>query len=102
MPPAKTLLSTLEPFQKQDNFPKDVVHPFSTGAPETCNLLHDLINATDQISTSLRVYEASAQWTDAKLVSVLRQHTSIEHTSHSVCIFRFENHVRACNCPQGR
>jgi hypothetical protein len=79
-----TLLSSLAPFQRPDNFPSDAIHPFATNAPKTCDLLQDLINATEQISTSLRLYEASAQWTNPKLVSLLRQHTAIEHTSYTV------------------
>jgi len=79
-----TLLSSLETFQKPDSFPKDAVHPFASNAPKTCNLLQDLINTSEQISTSLRLYEASAQWTNPKLVSLLRQHATIEHTAYTV------------------
>lgn len=83
----RTLLSSLEPFQKPDNFPRDVVHPFASNAPNTCSFLQDLINATEQISTSLRLYDASTQWTNPKLVSLLRQQATIEHTACTVSYF---------------
>ncbi|KAJ3518125.1 hypothetical protein NLJ89_g42 [Agrocybe chaxingu] len=83
MATAPTLLSSLEAFRQHDVLPPDVVHPFATAAPETCALLQDLINTTDQVSRSLAIYETSTQWSSTKLISLLRQHTAIEYTSYS-------------------
>ena len=95
-PLPKTLISSLEPFNKHDSFPKHVFHPFATAAPETTGLLQDLINTTEQLSDSLRVYN-TAQWTNAKLPSVLRQYTAKEQSSHSVRFFivlhLFSSHI---------
>lgn len=82
-PAFSSLLSSLEPFQKQDIFPHNAIHPFATAAPATCALLQDLINTTDQISNSLAVCDSPTTWSNAKLISLLRQHTSIEHTTCS-------------------
>ncbi|KAF8971056.1 hypothetical protein BDZ97DRAFT_1787474 [Flammula alnicola] len=82
-PPFQTLLSSLEIFQKHDVFPQHAVHPFATAAPESCGLLQDLINTTEQLSHSLQTYESSTQWTNPKLVSLMRQHTAIEHATQS-------------------
>lgn len=79
-----SLLSSLEPFQKQDIFPHNAIHPFATAAPATCALLQDLINTTDQLSNSLAVCDSPATWSNPKLISLLRQHTSIEHTTCAV------------------
>ncbi|KAF9528552.1 hypothetical protein CPB83DRAFT_315918 [Crepidotus variabilis] len=80
---SKTLLAALEPFSNSSNFSKDAVHPFALGAPDATNMLQELIRTTDQLSNSLRIYETSAQWTNAKLISQLRQHSNYEHTALS-------------------
>lgn len=80
----QSLLSSLESFQKHDVFPQHAVHPFATAAPEASSLLQELINTTEQLSRSLDIYDSSVQWSNAKLTSLLRQHTSIEHASYSV------------------
>ncbi|KDR75352.1 hypothetical protein GALMADRAFT_249398 [Galerina marginata CBS 339.88] len=82
-PSFQTLLSLLESFQKPEFIPRNTVHPFATAAPATCDLLQDLINTTEQLSRSLAIYHSSSQWSNPKLTSLLRQHTSIEHTSYS-------------------
>ncbi|KAF9472140.1 hypothetical protein BDN70DRAFT_503976 [Pholiota conissans] len=82
-PPIQTLLSSLENFAKHDVFPQHASHPFATAAPESCGLLQDLINTTAQLSDSLSAYDASLQWTNPKLISLMRQHTNIEHSSQS-------------------
>jgi hypothetical protein len=79
-----SLLSSLEPFQQQDIFPNNAIHPFSTATPATCALIQDLINTTDQLSHSLAVCDSAATCSNPKLISLLRQHSSIEHTTCSV------------------
>ena len=80
----QSLLSLLEAFQKQDAFPPRAVHPFASTAPDACVLLQDLINATDQASRSLHICDSSIPWTNTKVVSLLRQHSSIEYSAFSV------------------
>uniref|UniRef100_A0A8H7Y857 Mediator complex subunit 1 n=1 Tax=Psilocybe cubensis TaxID=181762 RepID=A0A8H7Y857_PSICU len=79
----QTLLSSLEFFQEEDVFPRDAIHPFATSTPKACTSLQELLNVTEQVSHSLQAYGSSTQWSNAKLTSLLRQHTSIEHTSYS-------------------
>ena len=80
----QSLLSSLEAFQSQDAFPPHAVHPFASTAPDACVLLQDLINATDQVSRSLGICDSSISWTNTKVVSLLRQHSSIEFSAFSV------------------
>ncbi|KAF8813664.1 hypothetical protein BYT27DRAFT_6350544 [Phlegmacium glaucopus] len=81
--PMQSLLSSLESFQKQDAFPPHAVHPFASTAPDACVLLQELINATDQVSRSLDICDSSIPWTNTKVVSLLRQHSSIEYSAFS-------------------
>jgi len=80
----QSLLSSLESFQKQDAFPPHAVHPFASTAPDACVLLQDLINATDQVSRSLDICDSTIPWSNTKVVSLLRQHSSIEYSAISV------------------
>jgi hypothetical protein len=82
--PLPTLLSSLESFTRSDAFSKHAVHPYATDAPDACGLLQDLINTTENISHSLQTYNSSLQLTNPKLISLMRQQTSLEHTAHSV------------------
>ncbi|KAF9467288.1 hypothetical protein BDZ94DRAFT_1305379 [Collybia nuda] len=77
-PPPQTLLSTIQRFQKHNILPNNVDHSFASSAEESCTLLQDLINATDQVANSLDIY-SSTPWSNPKLVSLLRQHSSIVH-----------------------
>lgn len=81
---SNTLLHSLELFQAYKALPQDGVHPFSTAAPEACDLLHNLIIVAGQISQSLGVYDSTMNPSNPKLGSLLRQHTSIEHNLYSV------------------
>ena len=82
--PMPSLLSSLEAFQRQDAVPSSAVHPFASTAPDSCVLLQDLINTSDQISRSLGICDSSIPWTNTKVVSLLRQHSSIEFSAFSV------------------
>lgn len=82
--PLPTLLSSLESFTRNDAFSKHAVHPYATDAPDACGLLQDLINTTENMSHSLQTYNSSLQLTNPKLISLMRQQTSLEHTAHSV------------------
>ncbi|KAF9559871.1 hypothetical protein CPC08DRAFT_708496 [Agrocybe pediades] len=80
-----SILSSCYSFHKAEIFSNQAVHPFANTAAATCDLLQDLINTTDQVSRSLELYNSSTQWSwsNYKLISLLRQHTSIEHAVHS-------------------
>ena len=80
----QSLLSSLEAFQRQDAFPPHAVHPFASSAPDACTLLQDLIDVTEQVSRSLDICDSSISWTNTKVVSLLRQHSSIEFSAFSV------------------
>ena len=77
------LLSATQSLQKHGTLPLDVVHPFASSAEESCTALHELISATDQLANSLNLY-SSRTVSNPKLVSLLRQHSSIANTLYQV------------------
>ncbi|KAG2015904.1 hypothetical protein CC2G_009126 [Coprinopsis cinerea AmutBmut pab1-1] len=82
MQPTQTLDSSLNKFQEYNAFPENVVHSFASKTAETTALLKELVETTDDISESLTAY-ANAPWTNPKLISLLRQGSSIAQTLHT-------------------
>ena len=82
-PLLQTLLSTIQRYQRHNLLPPNVTHPFASSAEESYALLQDLTHTTDQLVNSLNIF-ASAPLSNPKLVSLLRQYSSIAHTSHQV------------------
>jgi hypothetical protein len=79
----QTLLSTIQRYQRHNLLPLNVTHPFASSAEESYAVLQDLTHTADQLVNSLNIY-ASTPLSNPKLVSLLRQHSSIAHTSHQV------------------
>ncbi|RDB24907.1 hypothetical protein Hypma_008046 [Hypsizygus marmoreus] len=78
---SETLLSTTQPFRRHNVLPANVSHPFVSSAEESCARLQELINTADQLANSLSLYLAIPV-SNPKLVSLLRQHSSILHKAH--------------------
>lgn len=81
---AATLLSTIQRFTAHDVLQSPAIHPFATSSEDLTTILHDMIQATDQLSHSLDLH-SSIPLTNPKLVSILRQQAAISHTLHLVC-----------------
>ncbi|KAF5386175.1 hypothetical protein D9615_002383 [Tricholomella constricta] len=79
--PPPTLLSTIQEFQKHDIVSPNASHPFASSTEQSCSRLQELINTADQLAHSLNTY-SSTSLSNPKLVSLLRQHSSIDHTLH--------------------
>jgi hypothetical protein len=82
-PPTHTLDSSLNKFQEYDVLPEDIVHSFAAETSDSVAMLKDLVQATGNISDSLSAY-ITANWTNPKLVSLLREGSGIAHTLHTV------------------
>lgn len=80
---AATLLSTIQQFTAHRVFQHLVLHPFTASSEDFTAVLHDTIQATDQLSHSLNLF-SSIPISNPKLVSILRQQTTISHTLHQV------------------
>ncbi|KAF9264189.1 hypothetical protein L218DRAFT_863517 [Marasmius fiardii PR-910] len=77
----QTLLSSLQNSKADDALASRVTHPFATSSETTCGLLRDIIQATDQVASSLNQY-GSTTFTNPKLISLLRQQAAIQHSLH--------------------
>jgi hypothetical protein len=82
-PSSDTLDSSLSRFQEYNALPGDVVHPFASKGNASCGILKDLIDATNHLSNSLSVY-SSVDWTNEKLISLLRQNSNISQQLYTV------------------
>ena len=78
-----SLLSTIQRYQRHNLLPLNVTHPFASSAEASYALLQDLTLTADQLVNSLNIY-AAPLLSNPKLVSLLRQHSSIIYTSHQV------------------
>ena len=88
---AVTLLSKIQPFTAFDVLQSPATHPFATSSEDSTVILHDLIQATTQLSHSLDLH-SSIPLTNPKLVSILRQQSAISHTLHLVCRSHLERY----------
>ncbi|KAF7315270.1 hypothetical protein MIND_00041400 [Mycena indigotica] len=75
-----TLLSTVHDILSKPS-PENATHPFSLKSEEAIATLGSVIDTTGQLATSLNSY-TMVNWTNTKLVSLLRQQTSITETIH--------------------
>ncbi|KAF8070318.1 hypothetical protein FPV67DRAFT_1755245, partial [Lyophyllum atratum] len=80
-PPPPTLFSILQNFQKHDVVPVNTSHPFATSAEQSCTNVQDIVNTADALAHALSIY-SSTTFANPKLVSLLRQHSAIDHTLH--------------------
>ncbi|KAG5649444.1 hypothetical protein H0H81_003851 [Sphagnurus paluster] len=80
-PPPPTLLSKIQKFQKNGVIPSNASHPFASSGAQACLHLQDLINIADELAHSLNTYSTTSL-SNPKLVSLLRQHSAIDHTLH--------------------
>jgi hypothetical protein len=81
---AATLLSTIQPFTAHHVLQSPAIHPFAASSEDSSGILHDMIQATNQLSHSLNLL-SSVPLTNPKLVSNLRQQIAISHNLHLVC-----------------
>lgn len=79
----ETLDSSLSRFQEYNALPDDILHAFSAKGISSTNLLQDLIETTNNLSSSLAAYN-STEWTNDKLVSLLRQSSAISQSLYTV------------------
>ncbi|KAJ3845543.1 hypothetical protein F5878DRAFT_599063 [Lentinula raphanica] len=77
----ETLLSTIQNFKVYDGLPSNITHPFAASAETSCGILQDIIQASDQLATSLNQY-LQAEFTNTKLVSLLRQQATLSRSLH--------------------
>lgn len=82
-PLPETLDSSLSRFQEYNALPEDVLHSFSAKGNSSSNLLKDLIETTNNLAHSLAAY-SSIEWTNEKLVSLLRQSSGISQALYTV------------------
>ncbi|KAF9059782.1 hypothetical protein BDP27DRAFT_1340716 [Rhodocollybia butyracea] len=75
----ETLLSTIQNFQVYEGLSSS--HPFDSSAEKSCGVLQDIVQATDQLVNSLNQY-LSADLTNTKLVSLLRQQATLSRSLH--------------------
>lgn len=75
--------ASLSRFQEYNALPDDILHSFSAKGNSSSNLLKDLIETTNNLSNSLSVY-SSVEWTSDKLVSLMRQSSSISQALYTV------------------
>ncbi|KAK0504986.1 hypothetical protein EDD18DRAFT_320630 [Armillaria luteobubalina] len=76
----QTLLSTIQNIQSRDSV-SHATHQFASSAGSSGNVLQDIIQATTQLSNSLNLY-SSANFTEPKLISRLKEHANTSHSLH--------------------
>lgn len=85
----QTLLSSIQTLRAKinvdDALPARAAHQFSASSQDSCALLQDLIQTTHELSHSLNTY-MSTPISNPKLVSLLRQQSSISSSLHAVRI----------------
>lgn len=81
--PQKTLSSALEEIQTNHNISPQKNHPFASGSEDSCAYLKQLVQAADQITHSLNGY-LTLPWSQPKLISLLRQQSSLTSTIRTV------------------
>lgn len=82
-PTQKTLSSALEEIQTNHNISPQKNHPFASGSEDSCAYLKQLVQAADQITHSLNGY-LTLPWSQPKLISLLRQQSSLTSTIRTV------------------
>jgi len=92
----KTLFSTLADIQTNYDVSPQRTHSFASGSEDSCAYLKQLAQATDQITHSLNGYLTSP-WSQPKLISLLRQQSSLTSTirivKHLVILDSFAAHL---------
>ena len=86
MPKPPTLLSVLQGFKELNS--SESIHPFSSSAPSSVELLNQLVQSTEEVSNSLATHISLPFNPHAKLVSLLRQHANISSAVHLVSKFK--------------
>lgn len=81
----ETLLSTIQNFKVYDGLSSNVTHPFASSAGTSSAVLQDIIQASDQLVHSLNQY-LLADFTNTKLVSLLRQQANFLRSLHLVSL----------------
>jgi len=94
--PQKTLFSTLEDIQTNHDVSPQKTHSFASGSEDSCAYLKQLAQTADQITHSLNGY-LTLPWSQPKLISLLRQQSSLTSTirivKHPVILNSFTAHL---------
>jgi len=81
--PQKTLFSALEDIRTNHDVSPQKTHSFASGSEDSCAHLKQLAQAADQITHSLNGY-LTLPWSQPKLISLLRQQSSLTSTIRTV------------------
>jgi len=77
--PQKTLFSILEDIRTNHDVSPQKTHSFTSRSEDSCAHLKQLAQAADQITHSLNGY-LTLPWSQPKLISLLRQQSSLTST----------------------